>query len=195
MIEKVAQFQSERQKSGEALFPISLNLSRLDFDLIQPWAKLEEVCAKARIPAGCICAEITETMVAENREEMGRVIRGFHEAGFEIWLDDFGAEYSSLNSLHRCPFDLIKLDMGFFQNFDDKSRAILTNLVSMAKDLGMHTLAEGVETKEQVDFLAGIGCERIQGYYYARPMPGDSLAEFLATKRLVLMKNETMEMA
>ncbi|MGN1022530.1 MAG: EAL domain-containing protein, partial [Lachnospiraceae bacterium] len=126
---------------------------------------------KYRIPAGCICAEITETMVAENREEMGQVIRGFHEAGFEIWLDDFGAEYSSLSSLHRSPFDLIKLDMGFFQNFDDKSRAILTNLVSMAKDLGMHTLAEGVETKEQVDFLRGIGCERIQGYYYGRPEP------------------------
>lgn len=185
MIEKVAQFQSERQKSGEALLPISLNLSRLDFDLIQPLAKLEEVCAKYRIPAGCICAEITETMVAENREEMGLVIRGFHEAGFEIWLDDFGAEYSSLNSLHRCPFDLIKLDMGFFQNFDDKSRAILTNLVSMAKDLGMHTLAEGVETKEQVDFLAGIGCERIQGYYYGRPEPYASLVARAAERGLV----------
>ena len=187
LIDRVARFQKERKQSGKNLLPISLNLSRLDFTLIQPEERVTQACDAYKIPADCICCEITERMVAENREEMDRVIHRFHQAGHEIWLDDFGAEYSSLNALHRFAFDLIKLDMGFFQKFDEKSRAILTNLVSMAKDLGMHTLAEGVETREQVDFLRAIGCERIQGYYYAKPMP---FAQILLNMRAYGMENE-----
>ena len=109
----MARFQKERKQSGENLLPISLNLSRLDFTLIQPEERVTQACDAYKIPADCICCEITERMVAENREEMDRVIHRFHQAGHEIWLDDFGAEYSSLNALHRFAFDLIKLDMGF----------------------------------------------------------------------------------
>ena len=86
-------------------------------------------------------------------------------------LDDFGSGYSSLNILKDYTVDLIKLDMGFLRNFTEKSRSIISSVIAMAKDLGIKTLAEGVETQEHAEFLASIGCGRQQGYYYGKPQP------------------------
>lgn len=93
------------------------------------------------------------------------------EKGYEIWLDDFGSGYSSLNVLKDYQVDLIKLDMGFLRNFTAKSRSIIASVITMAKDLGVKTLVEGVETKEQADFLAAMGCGRMQGYFFGKPQP------------------------
>lgn len=170
--------------SGRRAVPVSLNLSQLDFELFQPLECLNRVTGKYQVPHEYVYIEITETVVAENQERMAEIIRSFREAGYEVWLDDFGSGYSSLKSLNNFPFDLIKLDMGFFRDFDDQSRAIVTSVVMMAKRLGMHTLAEGVETKEQMDFLKKIGCERIQGYYYGRPAPGHAVRRLLNERNL-----------
>ena len=105
-----------------------------------------------------------------NHRTLSLTVRRFQKAGYQVWMDDFGSEYSSLNSLHNYHFDVIKIDMGFFSHFDDRSRQIITSVVTMARMLGVQTLAEGVETEEQVSFLRKIGCGRIQGYYYGRPM-------------------------
>ena len=83
-------------------------------------------------------------------------------------MDDFGSAYSSLNALRMFDFNEIKLDMAFMEGFDEKAREVVSAIVAMAKELGMHTLAEGVETRSQVSFLRSIGCEHIQGYYYGR---------------------------
>ena len=186
MIDHVVQSLHERLKSGLHLVPVSLNLSQLDFDLTDPLRCLEEAVAKYQVPRKYIHVEVTESGLAENRGQMARTIKAIHDAGYEVWLDDFGAEYSSLNVLHSYCFDLIKLDMGFFQNFDAKSRDIITGIVLMAKRMGLHVLAEGVETEEQLAFLKEIGCERIQGYYYGKPMPIASARSELGRKHILL---------
>ena len=89
----------------------------------------------------------------------------------EVWMDDFGSGYSSLNTLKDYKFDELKIDMAFLSNFNDVSRIIISSTVRMAKNLGLKTLAEGVETKEQMEFLKSIGCEKVQGYYYGKPQP------------------------
>ncbi|WP_232450261.1 EAL domain-containing protein [Lactobacillus delbrueckii] len=111
-------------------------------------------------------------------------IHNFRQAGYEVWMDDFGSGYSSLNYLKNFEFDEIKLDMIFMKEFDEASKKILTACVKMAKDLGIHTLAEGVETKQQLDFLQSIGCERIQSFYYSKPLPTGEFAKLVAEKRI-----------
>lgn len=170
IIDRVASMIHDRIVNGCSVLPVSLNLSQLDFVLINPLARIEEAVKQYQIPRKYLHVEITETAFAKNRKGMAAAIANFHNAGYDVWLDDFGSEYSSLNSLHNFNFDLLKIDMGFFVNFNQKSREIIASVVQMAKRLGMHTLAEGVETKEQLDFLRGIGCEKIQGYYYGRPV-------------------------
>ena len=98
-------------------------------------------------------------------------IERFRQAGYEVWMDDFGSGYSSLNTLKDYKFDELKIDMAFLSNFNDVSRIIISSTVRMAKNLGLKTLAEGVETKEQMEFLKSIGCEKVQGYYYGKPQP------------------------
>jgi hypothetical protein len=102
---------------------------------------------------------------------MRKVIDDFRAAGYEIWMDDFGSGYSSLTLLKDYDFNTLKLDMRFLTPLTDKSKSIIKSVVTMAKDIGMKTLAEGVETREQLDFLREIGCGLIQGYYYGRPEP------------------------
>jgi PAS domain-containing protein len=97
-------------------------------------------------------------------------IERFRAAGYEVWIDDFGSGYSSLNVLKDYAFDELKIDMAFLRPFNAASRKLLKGIISLAKKLGMHTLAEGVETQEQIDFLREIGCEKLQGYFYGMPM-------------------------
>ena len=105
--------------------------------------------------------------------------------GFTLLMDDFGSGYSSLNVLLETPFDVIKLDKKFMDNMmaSDKGKLILEHMVSMARELGLGLLAEGVETKEQVELLGKIGCDNVQGYYFARPMPHKDFFELLKKDR------------
>ena len=143
------------------ILPVSVNFSRLDFDLINPIGLLKETLDQYGLPHSCIHVEITETIMAWDRDRLIKIIRDFHEAGFEVWLDDFGSDYSSLKSLHYYPFDVLKIDLEFFRNFNERGRKIITSVVMMAKSLGMYTLAEGVETEQQLEFLRTINCGRI----------------------------------
>ncbi|MDO4798484.1 MAG: EAL domain-containing protein, partial [Coriobacteriales bacterium] len=100
-------------------------------------------------------------------------VQRFQALGFPVWMDDFGSGYSSLNALHSIKFDLIKFDMSFMRRLDEgeEDRIILTELMRMANSLGVDTVCEGVETKEQIRFLQEIGCSKLQGYYFGKPMP------------------------
>ncbi|MGN0364009.1 MAG: EAL domain-containing protein [Bilifractor sp.] len=187
IIEQAGRMLHDRLVNNLPLVPISVNLSKLDFDLMEPLEVLENIVKKYEIPREYIHVEMTESVMVWNRQNLQKIIRDFHQAGYEVWLDDFGSGYSSMNILHNYSFDELKIDMDFFRNFDEKSRKIITSVVSMAKSLGMHTLAEGVETAEQLLFLKEIGCGKIQGFYYGRPLP---FSETLITCR---GKNLTME--
>ena len=108
--------------------------------------------------------------------------------GFRLSMDDFGSGYSSLNLLRQLPVDVLKLDRGFLGDCDendesDRGKRIVTHVISMAKDLEMSVLAEGVETKNQKDFLQGANCDMIQGYYYAKPMPTEEFEVLYMNQR------------
>lgn len=107
------------------------------------------------------------------------------EDGFTLLMDDFGSGYSSLNVLLETPFDVLKLDKKFMDNMmaSDKGKLILEYVVAMAKKLELGLLAEGVETKEQVELLSKIGCDRVQGYYFAKPMPQEEFFAMLLSDR------------
>ena len=106
-------------------------------------------------------------------------INRLKEHGFAVSMDDFGSGYSSLNSLKDMPLDVLKLDAEFFRGeFDnDRGGVVVSEAIRLAKLLKMRTVAEGIEDKEQVDFLAGEGCDMIQGFYFAKPMPGEEYEE------------------
>ena len=159
------------------MVPISVNLSRYDFLLMDPLAFVERIVKQYHIPRYYLRIEITESVLVKNRHLLIEKLRQFHQSGYQVWLDDFGSAYSSLNVLQNYEFDELKIDQGLLRYFNEDSRKIIRSIVLMAKTMGIHVLAEGAETKEHVDFLRAIGCEKIQGYYYSRPMPYELLRE------------------
>lgn len=152
------------------VLPVSFNLSRYDFNLMDPFTMVEALMKRYDLPRDYIRIEVTETALVKEKHNLVQTLRQFQDSGYQVWLDDFGSAYSSLNVLHNYRFDELKIDMAFLRNFNEESRKIIKSIVLMAKTLGVHTLAEGAETKEQVEFLKSVGCEKIQGYYFGQPM-------------------------
>ncbi|SER30763.1 EAL domain-containing protein [Parafannyhessea umbonata] len=157
--------------SGAATVPVSFNLSRLDFILCDVFQEVEDAVMRYDVPRDMIRVEITESMLATDAERVRGQMERFRAAGYQVWMDDFGSGYSSLNLMKDNDFDAMKIDMEFLSNFNDKSRGIIESVVAMAKRLGVQTLAEGVETQEEFCFLRDIGCEKVQGYLFGKPMP------------------------
>ncbi|MGX8705654.1 MAG: EAL domain-containing protein, partial [bacterium] len=169
---------------GEGDVPISINLSRLDYELCDIFEVVESAVRANMVHRGDLCIEITESVLADNEALMRGIIDRFRSAGYPVWMDDFGSGYSSLNVLKDFEFDELKIDMRFLSDFHAKSKKILASIVHMAKQLGIQTLAEGVETAEQFDFLRNIGCEKIQGYLFGKPMPFDQCLKHIREKGL-----------
>lgn len=179
VIDRTARLISQAQKAGKPALPISINFSRRDFDTIDPYEEVEKAVLQYDVPRSMIYIEVTESMAMENSEKIRNAIARFHKSGYEMWMDDFGSAYSSLNTLKDFDFDEIKLDMIFMRNMNDRAREIIRSCINMAKHLHIHTLCEGVETKEQVEFLRDTGCEKIQGFYYFKPCDPSELYENL----------------
>ncbi len=186
MLEKVCSDISCRLANNLFAVPVSVNFSRLDFETVDMLNTVEELVKKYDIPRDYLHIEVTESMIVSDATLMARIIDDFRKNGYEVWMDDFGSGYSSLNLLKDYSFDTLKLDMAFLSNFNDKSRAIMTSTITMAKDISMMTLAEGVETREQVDFLKSVGCDKLQGYYYGKPLPLDDFMEHIKEKNIVV---------
>ena len=136
--------------------------------------KLNALIKKYDIPQKYIETEITET-VENSRTE--NAVRELKDNGYVLLMDDFGAGYSSLNTLKSTPFDVIKIDRAFFSEFmlSERGKKIIAHTIAMSKDIGLDMVAEGVETKEQASFLSRCGCDTVQGFLYSKPVP---LAEF-----------------
>ena len=173
MWEEACKLQHRWFKDGQHALPISVNISR--YDLLRPdfFEVITGLLKKYDIPANLLPLEITESAFAKADNELIRVVKSLIDYGFTIEIDDFGSGYSSLNTLKDVPANIIKLDMRFLEDSGKGNRGgnILESIVRMAKWLDMPLIAEGVETKEQADYLKSIGCYYIQGYYYAKPMP------------------------
>ena len=164
-----------KKTAGSKLYsvPQSINLSRVDFETSDIVSEIVTRVDASGVERSKLIIEITESVVGTNFDYIKTQIARFRDLGFTVWMDDFGSGYSSLDVLQSVPFDLIKLDMRFMQQFGqgEKNRIILTELVKMASGLGMETVAEGVETEEQLEFLKEIGCTKLQGYYFCKPVP------------------------
>lgn len=153
--------------------PVSVNVSRVNLynpNLVQQICDLAD---RYQVPHDLLNLEITESAYTENYNIIVDTLESFHQNGFIVLMDDFGSGYSSLNSLKDIEVDVIKIDMRFFEKANSAGRAecIISAVVRMAKWLGMEIVAEGVETIEQVEFLRSVGCQYVQGYYFAKPMP------------------------
>ena len=180
ILENICITYNEMKEKGLPLHPFSINLSRLDFDEIDMLKAISDILRRYNVPSKAIHIEITESVMLDNTAYFRRIFDSFHDAGFAIFMDDFGSGYSSLNVLKDYSFDVLKIDMRFLSDIGSRSKKILASVVNMAKAIGIHTLAEGVETKEQKTFLRNIGCEMLQGYYYAKPMDGSLYVEYLS---------------
>lgn len=184
ILEQVAAFLAFRRDNDLPVVPVSINLSRVDFETGNPLADVEEVVKSYQLPRRLLRIEITESALIKNEDTLRKAIIDFRRAGYECWLDDFGSRYSSLNVLHDFFLDELKIDMSFLRHFNERSRKIIKSIVVMAKTLGIHTLAEGAETEEQVDFLRTMGCEKIQGYFYNRPLPWQDIEQWMKEKKI-----------
>ena len=158
---------------GREVHPISVNVSRIDLYDPKLVKHLVDLREKSQLPSQYLELEITESAYTEDPEQIITITRQLREAGFVILMDDFGTGYSSLNMLKDIQIDVLKLDMGFLKSSDYSAKGgnILTAILKMAESLKMQTIAEGVETKEQVEFLKSIGCKYVQGFYYSKPLP------------------------
>lgn len=170
--EKTCQLLAKWIKEGKRPEPVSVNISRVS--LHNP-RLVETICGlveKYQIPPRLLQLELTESAYTNNPQAIREMMERFQEAGFSILMDDFGSGYSSLNVLKDIAVDILKIDMKFLSDTDKQGRSenILASVVRMAKWLDMPVVAEGVERREQVDFLRSIGCEYVQGYYFAKPM-------------------------
>ena len=173
MISEVAKQQAKWMSEGKELFPISVNISRAHFTRADLAEHICGIVDKYGVPHDKIELELTESAFFDDKEVLIKTVKKLKEYGFEISMDDFGAGYSSLNSLKEMPLDVLKLDAEFFRGEDDENRGevIVGEAITLAKKLNMRIVAEGIETREQVDSLARMDCDLIQGYYFAKPMP------------------------
>lgn len=192
VVDQVCRLMGERQAAGRQVVPISVNLSRNDFSICDPVELVQNICEEHGIAHQYLCIEITESQVMQSKKEWRAFIDQFIASGFQVWMDDFGNAYSSLNALSELNFSKIKMDMGFMVNLDDHAKIIVQAAVQMAKKLGIRTLCEGVETREQLDFLREIGCEEVQGFYYGKPAPLEVVEANMETKKIPM---ETLEQA
>jgi EAL domain-containing protein (putative c-di-GMP-specific phosphodiesterase class I) len=178
----VIRFIGEKLSAGESIVPISLNVSRQHFKNLNILDKIMNLMDKYHVPAEYLEFEITETTCMEDPERAITFIDRLHDLGIKVSMDDFGSGYSSLNLLSEVSFDVIKLDKTFLRTVDlkQKEKIILSNIINMARELGMQSLCEGVENEIQSNFLKDIGCNIQQGFFYSKPIPRVEFEAMLA---------------
>ena len=178
--EAAAQIGDWRKRLGCSV-PVSVNVSRIDMmdpDLADTFCRLVE---ENGLSFDDLHLEITESAYTEDSEEIIRVVSGLRARGFKIEMDDFGAGYSSLNMITKLPIDALKLDMMFIRTafHETGNTGILKIMLDISRYLSVPMIAEGVETEEQMLTLQGLGCDIVQGYYFARPMPAKDFEAYL----------------
>ena len=184
MFEVACQWLHNYLKTGREPINLAVNVSKIGIlreDFVDFYGRVKE---KYQIPDGLLELEFTETVMLNDDAVFSGLVSRLHKKGFVCSLDDFGSGYSSLNLLKNLPIDVLKLDIMFFRKSTDikRERIVISNIINMAKELQMKTIAEGVEYVETVDFLTAAGCDVIQGYVFAKPMPVEAFDEMLLMK-------------
>lgn len=183
VLKKVWQFINDRCENNKFVVPISVNLSWMDFyDEIMMEKILKEMDRFRENGREHMARfEITETSYAAIKENRSGILESLRIKNAKILLDDFGSGFSSFGMLQDYDFDILKIDMSFIRKIGEnpKTKSIVHSIIGMAHEIGIKTVAEGVETEEQVSFLRQSGCDYIQGYYYSKPLPEEEFVEFL----------------
>ena len=188
MLELVCANMRKVLDSGEKVVPTSINFSRGDFSIINIPEEVLKITKKYQISHEFLHVEVTESALLEEKADLPQAMAELRKNGFAVWLDDFGSGYSSFNAIKDYAFDVVKLDMEFLKGFDknEKSKPVIESVIKMSDSVKMGTLCEGVETKEQMEFLKQIGCERLQGYLFSKPIPYEELNKKIADKELII---------
>ncbi|MBD5080677.1 MAG: EAL domain-containing protein [Ruminococcaceae bacterium] len=191
ILEQVCKYQKKRNDLGLPEFPISVNVSRMSLYNPNLFDIINGLTTKYGVSPQSFRIEVTESAYNDNPAQLLETIGKLREKEYPILMDDFGSGYSSLNTLKDIPIDLLKLDMKFMQGFETNSRVgtIVTSVARMSKWLNTPMLAEGVETKEQFEFLKSVGCAYIQGYYFAKPIPEEEFTELIAKESVTPLSN------
>ncbi|MEY8351888.1 EAL domain-containing protein [Lachnospiraceae bacterium 54-53] len=183
MFEAACQWLHGYLEAGRPPINLAVNVSKIGLlreDFVDYYGKIKE---KYEIPDGLLELEFTETVMLKDDTVFNSLVDRLHKKGFVCSLDDFGSGYSSLNLLKNLPIDVLKLDIMFFRKSADikRERIVISNIINMARELKIKTIAEGVEYVETVDFLTSAGCDMIQGHVFAKPMPVEDFDEMLIT--------------
>lgn len=175
MISHVAALQAKWLKEGKKIVPVSVNVSRAHFAMENLAEHIRDLVDEYQLPHHFLEIELTESAFFDDKNALLTTVKRLQEYGFEVSMDDFGSGYSSLNSLKDLPLNVLKLDAEFFRGEDSENRGeiVVAEAIQLARKLNMRIVAEGVEKKEQVEFLKKQGCDMIQGFFYAKPLPTD----------------------
>ncbi|MEA4971600.1 MAG: EAL domain-containing protein [Candidatus Metalachnospira sp.] len=189
--DKTCEIIAEWINKANKWVPVSVNVSRKDIYNENLPEILINIVKKHGLQPKNLHLEITETAYTEDSQQLIDVVTKLKELGFTIEMDDFGSGYSSLNMLSELPIDILKLDMNFIQtkNKQNRTKNIMSFIIGLAKWLNLFVVAEGVETKEQVDVLKKLNCNYVQGYYFARPMKASEFTEMLLNSEISSMIN------
>jgi len=177
---KACEILARWKKEGKDLF-LSVNISPRDFYLMDVPAELKQLVREYGVDPAKLRLEIIESTLMEGSEERMGILNVLHEAGFCIEMDDFGSGYSSLNLLREMPVDVLKIDMVFLRQENARASAIVRQMIALTRELGITSLTEGVETRQQHDSLMEMGCELYQGYWFAKPMPIEDFERFISS--------------
>lgn len=186
VLEQVCKYMKRRGDEGLPKFPISVNISRMSLYDPNLFDTISEITDRYDIDPKYFRIEITESAYNDNPAQLLETIGKLREKCYPVLMDDFGSGYSSLNTLKDIPIDILKLDMKFMQGFEKNGKVgtIVTSVSRMSKWLNIPMLAEGVETKEQFDFLESVGCAYIQGFYFSRPVPEEEFTRLITLEEV-----------
>ena len=180
IVSKVTDSLRNQLDAGKEVVPVSVNISKSDFDAVDPVNMIVDALNERNLDHHLINVEVSEKVFFNSTEHMKDAIDRFHKEGIKVAIDDYGTGYSSLNIIKDYDFDELKIDMELLHSTGKKARTIIISTIKMAKELGIHTIAEGVETDEQLRFLKSAGCEKVQGYYYSEPQSMNVFYQHLA---------------
>lgn len=193
---EVCRMQKRRLAQGKNVVPVSINVSRVEFYNKHLCEDIRNIVQKYEVPPNLIKVEITESAYADDPTLVQEAVEKLHNYGFTVLMDDFGSGYSSLNTLKDLPIDVLKIDMRFLDSFSENQKAavILEAVIRMAKWMRLRVVAEGVETRQEWEYLKSVECDVVQGYYFYKPMPEADFENLLEQKHVTRRDIEKEEL-
>lgn len=193
MLTSVLQLLQQRMEEGKKMVTVAVNQSKVTISFPNYFERLKALVSRFTVPLRYVELEVTESALENDMATIVPLIHSIKKLGFKVSLDDFGSGFSSLNTLRLLPIDVLKIDRAFLQESGSsaRSKTIITNVVNMAKEMDIVVVCEGVETKDQLDFLRQTGCDIIQGFYYSKPIPYQEFLDVYIDKKDDVLPDES----